>query len=175
MKTITRLGVGVGVALALAVPAAPALPAGAASTTTIAATGVFDQDPGGVCPHRNDYDSYLPIVMSGDLEGCWYTHIESSWDLGAPSGLYFEAGREVFVGRVHGGATGSFKANYVLESQWDPDVSTGNEVWGACQHQIVPGSGQAGLRGITGYLRFADIVNDGVLISYRVEGFARRS
>jgi hypothetical protein len=169
MKTITRRVLGAAVALAFA---APPVQAGAASTTTIAATGAFDKDPGGICPHQVGYDSYLPIVMSGNLTGCWYTHVDRSLDFGPPSGLYFEAGRELFVGRVNGGALGSFKASYVLESQWNPDITTGTEVWGGCQHQIVPGSGQAGLRGISGYLAFTDIVTD--VISYQVKGFIRR-
>jgi hypothetical protein len=174
MRTIARLGVGVGAALAVAVLAASAVPAAAASTPSVAATGVFDKDPGGVCPHQDGYDSYLPIVMSSDLKGCWYTHIDKSWDLGVPSGLYFEAGHELFVGRVHG-ATGSFKATYILESQYDPNVTTGKEVWGRCQHQIVPGTGRDDLRGITGHLGFTDVVTNGVLLRYKVEGFTRQS
>ncbi len=173
MKTIARLAVGLGLALAVAVPTASAVPVAAAATTAIDATGVYDTDQGGICPHKKDYDSYLPIVMSGDLEGCWYTHTDATWDLGAPTGLYFEAGHELFVGRVHG-AMGSFKATYTLESQYDPDVSTGKEVWGACQHQIMPGSGRDELRGISGHLGFADIVADGVLLRFQVEGFTRR-
>jgi hypothetical protein len=167
MKIITRLVASAAVALTFAVPA---VPAAAASTTTIAARGAFDADQDGICPHKPDYASYLPIVMSGNLDGCWYTHVTRSFDFGAPTGLYFETGRELFVGRVNG-ALGSFEATYILESQWSPDFATGTEIWGRCQHRITQGSGRAGLRGISGYLTFTDIVTD--VISYRVGGSTR--
>jgi len=169
MRTITRLGVGVCIALATAVAA---VPVGAASTTTITALGVFDADPGGQCPHKKAYDSYLPIVMTGVLDGCWYTEVDGKLDLGAPTGLYFEVGHELFVGTING-VRGSFKATYVLEAQWAPDITTGQEVWGRCQHQITPGSGRDGLRGLSGRLSFTDIVN-GADISYRVTGLTRQ-
>jgi hypothetical protein len=120
------------------------------------------------------YESFPPIVMSGDLEGCLYSQADRKWDLGAPSGLYFEVGHELFVGHVHGGPTGSFKAGYIVESQYDPDVSSGNEVWGRCQHQIAPGTGQLGLRGVTGHFSFNDVVSDGALVRYDVKGVVRR-
>ena len=46
-----------------------------------------------------DFVSYLPLAMSGSLEGCLYTKIVTSRDLGSPSGFYFETGEEVFVGK----------------------------------------------------------------------------
>jgi len=169
MRTITRLGIGVCIVLATAVAA---VPVGAASTTTITALGVFDADPGGKCPHKKAYDSYLPIVMTGVLDGCWYTEVDGKLDLGAPTGLYFEVGHELFVGTING-VPGSFKATYVLEAQWEPDISTGQEIWGRCQHQITPGSGRGDLRGLSGHLSFTDIVN-GADISYRVTGLPRQ-
>jgi hypothetical protein len=42
-------------------------------------------------------------VMTGSLEGCWYTKIDTATDHGAPSGVYHETGREVFVGSLNGG------------------------------------------------------------------------
>jgi hypothetical protein len=170
MKTITRLGVGVGVAVAVAVPAVPTVPAAAASTTTVAATGVLDPVPGGKCPPKHGYTDFPPIVMSGDLDGCWYSDSDNSWDLGAPSGRYFDVGHELFVGRIRGVGEGSFKATYMFESQYDPDFSSGNEVWGRCQHQITPRSGRGGMHGVTGYFVFTDVISDGHLVGYHVEG-----
>ena len=96
------------------------------------------------------FTSYDPLVLSGDLEGCWYTKIEQAWDLGPPTGLYFEIGREVFKGSIGDGREGTFSTVYTFESQWDPDAATGTEIWGHCEHPIVPGTGKAGLRGIAG-------------------------
>ena len=109
--------------------------------------------------------------MSGDLQGCWYTHIDHAWDLGRPTGLYFEIGREIFVGSVKN-KSGSFTTVYAFQSKWDPDVTTGTEVWGQCQHPIVRGSGTGALKNITGYLGFVDIVTT-TPTSYTYSGFVR--
>ena len=82
-------------------------------------------------------------------------------DNGAPSGIYLESGREVFVGSLNGGPTGLFATTYKFESKWDPDVSTGREVRGRCQHPIIVGSGTGGFDGATGRLDFKDVVADG--------------
>jgi hypothetical protein len=63
--------------------------------------------------------------MTGSLDGCWYTNIETTKDNGAPSGVYIESGEEVFVGSLNGGPDGTFATTYQFESKWDPDVSTG--------------------------------------------------
>ena len=109
MITLRRLGIAT--ALAATVTAAPSIPVNAA-TTPVSGTAVYDHT-GATCPEDpppgfEDFNDYDPLVMSGDLEGCWYTNIDRSWDLGPPSGLYFEVGREVFVGRVRGGPVGRF-------------------------------------------------------------------
>ena len=44
--------------------------------------------------------------MTGSLDGCWYTNVETAKDNGAPSGVYLETGREVFVGSLNGGPEG---------------------------------------------------------------------
>jgi hypothetical protein len=101
--------------------AAQAVPVGAA-TARVSGTAVFDHT-GATCPKTppagyGTFTSY-PLVLSGDLQVCWYTKIE-----------------------------------------WDPDAAAGTEIWGHCEHPIVPGTGAAWLRGITGYLGFIDIVSD---------------
>jgi hypothetical protein len=172
MLTLRRLGTTM--ALAVTVTAALSTSVGAA-TTPVAGTAVYDHT-GTTCsldppPGFEDFNDYDPLVISGDLEGCWYTNVDRSWDLGPPSGLYVEVGREVFVGRVRGGPVGSFSTVYAFESQWDPDAATGTEIWGRCQHPIVRGSGTAGLHDVTGYLGFTDIVTDG---SFSYRGFVRQ-
>jgi hypothetical protein len=143
----------------------------ASSRTTVAGTAVLDTTYRCPDPPKGyeDFTDYPPIVMSGDLQGCWYTNIDRAWDLGPPTGLYFEVGREVFVGSVKT-KSGSISTVYSFESKWDPDVTTGKEVWGQCQHPIVPGSGTGALNNITGYLGFVDIVTT-TPTSYKYSGF----
>jgi len=110
-----------------------------------------------------DYDN-PPILFTGSLEGCLYFKIDASTDNGAPSGVYIEQGREVFVGTLNRGAPGLFTTTYKFESKWDPDVSTGDEVKGRCQHPIVAGSGTGGFAGATGRFDFKDVVSDGSIL-----------
>jgi hypothetical protein len=135
-----------------------------ASPNQISGVGIFDVD-GSECAGPpagySDFVSYPPIVLTGSLERCWYTKVDSVKDNGAPSGVYLERGREVFVGSLDGGPVGLFETTYVFESKWDPDVSTGSEVHGRCQHPIVRGSGTGGFAGATGRVDFKDIVADG--------------
>jgi len=97
----------------------------------------------------------------GSLNGCWYTNIEKTKDNGAPSGVYIESGEEVFVGSLNGGLEGTFATTYQFESKWDPDVSTGSEVHGRCQHPIAAGSGTGGFEGASGRADFKDEVTTG--------------
>jgi len=99
--------------------------------------------------------------MTGSLVGCWYTKIDTATDHGAPSGVYHETGREVFVGSLNGGPVGTFATNYKFESKWDPDITTGAELKGRCQHPIATGSGTDGFAGATGRVDFKDEVSTG--------------
>ena len=103
--------------------------------------------------------------MTGSLEGCWYTKVVTSKE--TPSGVYLESGEEVFVGSLDGGPVGTFATTYKFESKWDPDVSSGVELHGRCQHPIVEGSGTGGFEGATGRLDFKDIIGDPVTYIYR--------
>lgn len=158
----------VGLLAVLAVPATVVAPGLAgASSAQISGVGVFDMT-GAVCAGPpagyEDFVSYPPIVLTGDLEGCWYTKVEVVRDNGAPSGVYLETGQEVFVGRLHGGPEGQFTTTYRFESQWDPDASTGAERHGRCQHPVVSGSATGGFDGVTGRLDFKDVVADGTYL-----------
>src|SRR4029453_19482091 len=82
-------------------------------------------DTTGDCPPPPvGYEDFTDFtqVMTGDLDGCWYTNIETTKDNGAPSGVYIESGEEVFVGSLNGGPEGTFGTTYQFESKWDPEV-----------------------------------------------------
>jgi hypothetical protein len=146
----------VGLMAALAAP-------GGAATNQLSGVAVFDTV--GVCPDPptgyEDFTSLPPLVMTGSLEGCWYTKILTTKDNGAPSGIYQERGEEVFVGSLDGGPEGTFATTYKFTSKWDPDASTGSEVHGRCEHPIVAGSGTGGFAGATGRVDFKDEVTTG--------------
>ena len=149
-------------ALVAGLMAVLAAPAGAANDQL---SGVSVYDTTGACPEPpigyEDFTSYPPLVMTGSLEGCWYTKVISATDNGTPSGVYQERGEEVFVGSLDGGPVGTFATTYKFTSKWDPDVSTGSEVRGRCQHPIVGGSGTDGFEGATGRVDFKDDVVTG--------------
>jgi hypothetical protein len=138
---------------------------GPASAATTQISGVSYYDTAGECgPPPAGYADFtdFTMVMTGDLDGCWYTRVDTPKDIGAPSGVYLETGEEVFVGSLNGGPEGTFATTYRFESKWDPDVSTGSEVHGRCQHPIVDGSGTGAFEGATGRLDFKDEVTTGL-------------
>jgi hypothetical protein len=143
-----------------------AAPAGAASEK-LSGVGVLDRS-GIPCPgppaQYSDFVDFPPLLLTGSLEGCWYTNVDTFKDNGAPSGIYLETGREVFVGSLNGGPDGVFATTYRFESKWDPDVSSGPEVRGRCQHPVVKGSGTGGFAGVTGRVDFKDVVADGTYL-----------
>ena len=155
-RLAARLVLVVGLMVALAAPAAGA---------TNQISGVAFYDPGGICPSGPaGYTLVPPTVMTGSLEGCWYTKVVTAKDNGRPSGVYQERGEEIFVGTLDDGPVGTFATTYKFSSKWDPDVSTGSEVHGRCQHPIVAGSGTGGFAGVTGRVDFKDDVATGEFI-----------
>jgi hypothetical protein len=153
IQRLVLLGVLVGgLLVALSAPAS-------AATNQISGVAVFDTT--GVCPAPPAGYGDFTQVMTGSLEGCWYTNIETTKDNGAPSGVYIESGEEVFVGSLNRGPEGTFGTTYQFESKWDPDVTTGSEVHGRCQHPIAAGSGTGGFKGATGRADFKDEVTTG--------------
>ena len=153
IQRLVLLGVLVGgLLVALSAPAS-------AATNQISGVAVFVTE--GVClPAPAGYGDFTQ-AMTGSLEGCWYTKIETKKDNGVPSGVYIESGKEIFVGSLNGGPEGTFATTYKFESKWDPDVTTGSEVHGRCQHPIVAGSGTGGFEGATGRVDFKDQVTTG--------------
>ncbi len=131
-----------------------------ANAATNQISGVAVLDTTGECTDPPaGYEDFTDFtqVMTGSLDGCWYTKIETTKDNGAPSGVYIESGEEIFVGTLNG-QEGTFTTTYKFESKWDPD---GSEVHGRCQHKIVEGSGTGVFEGATGRLDFKDEVTTG--------------
>jgi len=137
-------------------------PADAAGATQVSGSGTYDTtgDECGVPPAG--FADYPGLILTGDLEGCLFTDVLTSTDLGTPSGVYLETGRELVVASLNGGPVGTFTTTYRFESRWDPDVSTGAELKGRCQHPITAESGTGAFSGVTGRLDFKDDVTTGV-------------
>lgn len=136
-------------------------PVSAAGTTQISGEGTYDVTGSQCGTPPAGFADFTPLILTGDLEGCLYSDIVTSTDHGTPSGIYIETGRELIVGSLNGGPVGTFITTYRFESKWDPEVSTGVEVKGRCQHPIVTGSGTGGFAGATGRLDFKDQVSTG--------------
>ena len=109
-----------------------------------------------------------PNAMTGSLIGCWYTDTGNYIDgTPLPDGMIVIAGTEHFVGCLdishqgkctHADPTGSFALAYTFEAQFS---SPTNEIWGGCQHGIVPGMGTGGLARAAGWIDFTDNVTNG--------------
>ncbi|TDW71161.1 DUF3224 domain-containing protein [Kribbella pratensis] len=141
-----------------------ALPVNAqAATNQLSGDAVYDAVQ---CPAPptgyEEFVSYPGLDITGSLDGCWYTRVDSAHQ--TPSGAYLETGAEVFVGRLNGGPEGTFATTYKFEAKFEPD---GAEIRGRCQHPIVAGSGTGGFAGATGRLDFKDIIGEPVTYVYR--------
>jgi hypothetical protein len=152
--------------LALLVVLVMGLLAANAATNQLSGAGLYDavQCPG---PPEGfeDFTSYPGLVMTGSLQGCLYAKVATTKD--TAGGVYLETGEEVFVGSLDGGPAGIFATTYRFESKWDPDVFSGVELRGRCQHPIVEGSGTAGFEGAKGRVDFKYIIGDPVTFVYR--------
>ena len=121
MRVIQRLGllavVFIGLMMAESAPAS-------ARSNQLSGVAVYDSTRAPRLPPDTTTSwSYPGLRMSGSLAGCLYTNVDTVHDNGAPSGVYLETGREVFVGTLDGGPVGTFATTYRFESKWDPDVS----------------------------------------------------
>lgn len=127
-------------------------------------TAYLLSSPGGPCPQPfpEGFQAPYVLVLKGSLTGCWYTHADTPKT--TPSGVYLETGQEYFVGSLNGGPVGTFTTTYRFEAKYAPD---GSEVFGRCQHPIVPGSGTGGFTLATGLILFKDIIKDPVTYVYR--------
>src|SRR5215203_2223745 len=150
---IRRLTVLVAATLLALILAAPAALAGGA--TQISGVGVYVAkcDPTSVDP-----DASYAILLTGDLEGCLYTFVETAQS--SPSGTYRETGTELFVGSTSEGA-GTFETTYRFEAKYEDVNDPATEIFGRCQHPIVEGSGTGVFEGVSGILLFKDDIEAG--------------
>ena len=145
-----RAPIFAGLLVALSLIAAPANAA-----NQISGSAELIPTPNAVCPVVPSYPDYSALVMSGDLQGCWYTRILSPIPFETtPGGVYLESGEELFVGSLNG-VQGTFTTTYKFEAKLNPD---GSEIRGRCQHKIVAGSGTGGFVGASGRVDFKDII-----------------
>ena len=137
----------------LALMLATASPALAEGATQISGVAFFDEDD--ICD-SGSVGADFALIMTGDLEGCLYTFIETAQS--SPSGTYRETGRELFVDSE---GTGTFETTYRFEAKYEDVANLAGEIFGRCQHPIVEGSGTGIFEGVTGRLDFKDDVETG--------------
>jgi hypothetical protein len=152
MKRFVYLPVMIVMLLALVMPSS-ALAMGA---TQFSGTAYWPAE--GQCADSAGAGSDYAVHMTGDLEGCHYTFIETS--ICSPGGGYNETGHEVFVGTLDG-QPGTFRTTYRFTAKLK-DCSAAGEIAGRCQHPLVEGSGTGVFEGLTGRLDMRDIVEPGV-------------
>ena len=152
---IRRLTVLVAATLLALILAAPAALAGGA--TQISGVGVFDDPPAdGVCNDPEGVGDDYALVLTGALEGCLYTFVETSES--SPSGTYRETGTELFVASD---GVSTFTTTYRFEAKYEDVENLSGEIFGRCQHPIVEGSGTGIYEGVSGILLFKDNVETG--------------
>ena len=115
-------------------------------------------------PNECDYVSQgatYGLRLTGDLKGCIYTFITYSECI---NGLYYEEGKEHFVG-TYKGEPGEFWTSYralgKYEGCTDGTAYSGAEIMGFCQHPLVKGSGTGVFEGATGQYFMIDNVKKG--------------
>ena len=153
LLTLTILAV---VAFVGVVSTAPS-PALAEEATQISGIAVFDEAD--LCD-SSSMDADFALIMSGDLEGCLYTFVETAES--SPSGTYRETGTELFVGSW-GDETGTFETTYRFEAKYEDVTDPATEIFGRCQHPIVEGSGTGIFQDVSGIVFFKDDVEAGNL------------
>jgi len=150
------LALAIALVAAKDVSAAPS-PERAGGATQISGLGSYDArcDPTSVEP-----DASYAILMTGDLEGCLYTFVETAES--SPSGTYRETGTELFVGSVSDSeGAGTFATTYRFEAKYEDVNDPATEIFGRCQHPIVEGSGTGIFEGVSGILLFKDDIAAG--------------
>jgi hypothetical protein len=152
---IRRLTVLVAATLLALIIAAPAALAGGA--TQISGVGVFDDPPAdGDCNDPEGVGDDYALVLTGALEGCLYTFVETAQS--SPSGTYRETGTETFVASD---GVSTFTTTYRFEAKYEDVANLSGEIFGRCQHPIVEGSGTGIYEGVSGILLFKDDVETG--------------
>ena len=152
--TILTLATLAAVALIGVVSTAPS-PALAEGATQISGVAFFADT--GECDDPEGEGANFALVMTGDLEGCLYTFVETAES--SPSGTYRETGTETFVDSEEDGTVvGTFETTYRFEAKYEDVTDPATEIFGRCQHPIVEGSGTGIYEGVSGQLFFKDDV-----------------
>lgn len=104
--------------------------------------------------------SDLALAMTGDLQGCWSVFVEGFSCKELPDfDLYFERGREVFVGTLRG-KQGRFRTTYTIEGAYAKgfcqSFDFGQQLAGGCDHKVYGKSGV--FREAEGLIEFLDVV-----------------
>lgn len=94
------------------------------------------------------------LVMTGDLEGCLYTFVETSTC--SPGGVYKETGNEIYVGDGAPGNDGTFSTTYKFTAKFEDCPNLLGQVWGRCQHPIAANSGTGDYEGVRGRFNIED-------------------
>ena len=154
--TLTTLAV---VALIGVVSTAPAFAGGA---TQISGVAFFD---GADTCDSESVGADFALIMTGDLDGCLYTFVETSQS--SPSGTYREVGTERFVASD---GSGTFETTYRVEAKFEDVDNLAGTIFERCQHPIVEGSGTGIFEGVSGQLFFRADVEAG---NYSYKGHLR--
>jgi len=147
------LALAIALVAAKDVSAAPS-PALAGGATQISGVGVYADE--GTCEDPEGVGDDYALILTGDLEGCLYTFVETA--VSSPSGTYLETGTEVFVASD---GSGTFETTYRFEAKYEDVSNPATEIFGRCQHPIVKGSGTGIFEGVTGRLDFKDDIEAG--------------
>ena len=128
-------------------------PALAGEATQISGVAVLDEAD--ECDSGSK-EADFALIMSGDLEGCLYTFVQSAES--SPSGTYRETGTELFVASD---GVSTFETTYRFEARYEDVDNLSGEQFGRCQHPIVEGSSTGIFEGVSGQLFFKDDVEAG--------------
>ena len=143
------LALAIALVAAKDVSAAPS-PALAGGATQISGVGFYADEQ--TCNDPEGEGDDYALILTGDLEGCLYTFVETAKS--SPSGTYLETGTELFVASD---GSGTFETTYRFEAKYGP----AGEIFGRCQHPIVGGTGTGVFEGVSGLLLFKDEVESG--------------
>ena len=138
-----------------------ALPAPAhAVNHRLSGTAFFNPSHGHALPRTpSAYDSYPPIVMTGSLDGCWYTHIETA--RATSGGVYLER-HGALCRRLDGGPP------YVHHDlQVRGKLNTDGAEYAAAASTRSSPAADGGFAGATGRVDFKGMVGDPITYVYR--------
>ena len=115
----------------------------------------FYPDPyPGVCNQLESLGASYVVRMTGDLQGCHYSFVDTS--VCTPGGAYVETGHEIFIGDGDGSDT--FQTTYRFTAKYHDCAHAAGEIAGRCQHPIIEGTGTGKFAGVSGRLDLRDDV-----------------